>query len=190
MKVIQVAERPVSPWRNGGGRTRVMAQGPPAADPDHFSWRLSVAQVDGPGPFSAYPGLHRQLIVAGEEPLTLRIDDHVRELGPGSVVAFDGGASVSCEVPHGPVTAVNVMTRPGECTAQVSIEDAVPDLMVRSPADACVLVVALTRHTTLGGHRLAMAPQDTLWLQAGEQETVSGGRVAVIRLTPAPLTSQ
>ena len=183
MQLIHVAQRPVSPWRNGGGQTRVMAQGPSATSPDDFSWRLSVAQVDRSGPFSAYPGLHRQLIVAGDQPLTLVIDDHRRTLGPGSIAAFDGGASVSCEVARGPVTAVNVMTRPGQVTAQVTIEDAEADLVVESPTAGWSCLVALTQHTTLGGHSLAMAPQDTLWLQEGERETVSGGRIVVIRFS-------
>ena len=183
MQLIRVAQRPVSPWRNGGGRTRVMAQGPSAVSPDDLSWRLSVAQVDRSGPFSAYPGLHRQLIVAGDQPLTLVIDDHRRDLSPGSIVAFDGGARVSCEVARGPVTAVNVMTRPGQVTAQVTIEDAEAGLVVESPTEGWSFLVALTLHTTLGGHGLAMAPQDTLWLQAGERETVSGGLVAVVRLS-------
>lgn len=182
MRLVRVAQRPDRAWRNGGGRTRVVAQGPPDADEDDFGWRLSVAQVDRSGPFSAYPGVHRQLIVAGDEPLALVVGDERHDLRPGAVVAFDGGAKVSCEVTGGPVTAINVMTRPG-VTAQVTIEEAAPDLVVTA-TEGSVLVVALTRHTALGRRGVTMAPQDTLWLETGEQESVSGGRVVVVRLTP------
>lgn len=182
MHLIRVAQRPTTAWRNGGGRTRVMAQGPPTAGPDDVAWRLSVAEVERPGPFSAFPGLHRQLIVAGEEPLTLVIDGSRSRLGPGSVVAFDGAASVSCELTGGPVTAVNVMTRPATVTAQVAFADADPELACTAPIDGCLFLVALTDRTTWGRHGQALEPRDVIWLEAGEQERVSGGRIALIRL--------
>lgn len=191
MRLIRLADRPVTAWRNGGGQTRVVAQEPPGADDDRFSWRLSVAQVDRSGPFSAYPGIERQLILAGTESLTLVIDGRRHVLRPGDVTAFDGGARVSGEVSSGPVTAVNLMTRPDRVTAQVRIQDAAAGLVVGPTAGSEategteVLAVALTRHTTLGPGGDALDALDalgTVWLGAGERVQLFGGTVAVITL--------
>ncbi|QGN57317.1 HutD family protein [Nostocoides sp. HKS02] len=172
------------------GRPESWRRGPAEADLDLFSWRLSVAQVDRSGPFSAYPGVERQLILAGGESLTLIVEGRRQVLRPGGVTAFDGGARVSCEVTGGPVTAVNLMTRPDRVVAQVRIEDAAAGLIVGSSSasgsfgSSEVLVVALTRHTTLGGGGDALDLLDTAWLRAGEQREVRGGAVAVITVRP------
>ena len=48
---MRFAELPLAPWRNGGGVTREVAvDGPGAQD---FEWRISIADVNEPGPFSA-----------------------------------------------------------------------------------------------------------------------------------------
>jgi len=41
-------------WKNGGGTTREILRVP--AEPTAFDWRLSLATIDSPGPFSAFEG--------------------------------------------------------------------------------------------------------------------------------------
>src|SRR5665811_1616202 len=65
--IVRFADLPVIPWRNGGGVTReVVASGASVAsggsggsDPRDFDWRISIADVSRPGPFSAFPGVDR-----------------------------------------------------------------------------------------------------------------------------------
>ena len=45
------------PWRNGAGVTREIAREP--AQGEHFAWRLSLASLQGDGPFSSYTGYQR-----------------------------------------------------------------------------------------------------------------------------------
>jgi environmental stress-induced protein Ves len=40
-------------WKNGLGWTREIAREP--ADGDAWTWRLSIAEVEKDGPFSAFP---------------------------------------------------------------------------------------------------------------------------------------
>jgi environmental stress-induced protein Ves len=48
-----------TPWKNGGGLTREVLWQPTGASLDDFDWRVSVAQIDSDGPFSAFPGIDR-----------------------------------------------------------------------------------------------------------------------------------
>ncbi len=50
-----------TPWKNGGGTTREIAVRPPGAGMDAFAWRVSVADIVADGPFSAFPGIDRQI---------------------------------------------------------------------------------------------------------------------------------
>jgi environmental stress-induced protein Ves len=183
VRLIRLADCAVTTWRNGGGHTRVVATGPPEAEPDQFGWRLSVAQVDRSGPFSAYPGVERHLILAEGDSLTLVVDGRPRVLRPSELTAFDGGAQVSGEVAGSPVMAVNLMTRRDQVSAQVAVEDGAAGVLVGS-AETEVLVVALSRQTTLGQGGDALSALDTLWLGAGEHVPVCGGTVVVITLAP------
>ena len=53
-------ERVAARWRNGGGRTRELLAWPDAAD---WKVRVSVADVESDGPFSAFPGVQRWFAV-------------------------------------------------------------------------------------------------------------------------------
>jgi environmental stress-induced protein Ves len=53
MKTVRLADCPFVPWRNGGGRTRELLAWPSAED---WQLRVSVAEIEADGPFSAFPG--------------------------------------------------------------------------------------------------------------------------------------
>src|SRR5690606_22105518 len=73
------------PWRSGLGWTReIHAQRPdPGGD---WTWRLSIAEIERDAPFSAFPGVDRELVL-------LR--------GNGRRLRFDDGESCLLEPPHG-----------------------------------------------------------------------------------------
>lgn len=56
LSLIRAEQLVASPWKNGGGVTREIAAQPPGASLDGFAWRVSVADVAQPGPFSRFPG--------------------------------------------------------------------------------------------------------------------------------------
>ncbi len=60
---LDLASTPPVPWKNGGGSTRELACWPPGAGMDGFEWRVSVATITRPGPFSAFPGVDRQIML-------------------------------------------------------------------------------------------------------------------------------
>lgn len=94
------------PWANGGGTTRELLRS------DDGAWRISLADVDSDGPFSAFPGLHRLLTVVAGAVLGLDVDGETHVVEPQRPFAFSGDATVVATVPEGPVRALNVVVDP------------------------------------------------------------------------------
>lgn len=86
--LIHPRTKPRIPWANERGSTRELAQG------ESRAWRVSIADIGRPAPFSALPGTDRILVVAAGEAL-LRIDGEESRLTVGESVAFPGEAEVS-----------------------------------------------------------------------------------------------
>lgn len=106
-------EKKVS-WKNGGGRTREIAVHPPAAGLDQFAWRVSVAEIVRPGPFSHFAEVDRQLMLLDGAGLSLQLPQGQRLLSTrGESVRFAGETPVTCTPLSGPCLAFNVMTRRG-----------------------------------------------------------------------------
>lgn len=72
MNFFDLATSPSTPWKNGGGSTQELACWPPGADMNTFEWRVSLATVDRPGPFSVFPAIDRQIMLLGGDGLYLR----------------------------------------------------------------------------------------------------------------------
>lgn len=97
------------PWRNGGGRTRELLAWPPGVP-----WRLrvSVADIDADGPFSAFPGVTRWFAVLDGAGVALTLGPAEHRLTPASApVAFDGAAAPGCRLLDGPTRDLNLMLR-------------------------------------------------------------------------------
>ena len=109
------------PWKNGGGTTFEVALHPPGAGWDGFAWRVSIAQIERDGPFSALAGIDRKLVVlAGGMTLT-GVRTEALEVRPYDCVAFAGEASVASRLLDGPTQDFNVMTRRGAARADVRV---------------------------------------------------------------------
>lgn len=105
------------PWKNGSGITTQLAVSPTGAALDSFDWRISTAQVNTAGPFSAFPGIDRSLAVLQGPGLVLHIDDGTpfpltRDSSP---LSFAGERRVYAKLTGGPVVDFNVMTRRERC---------------------------------------------------------------------------
>lgn len=107
--LLRPADHRRVPWKNGGGVTTELAV-EPAAD-GRFLWRVSIADVVEPGPFSAFPGYDRLIAVVEGDGMRLSVDGappvERRRLDPA--FAFPGEAAVWCEPTAGPIRDVNLM---------------------------------------------------------------------------------
>jgi environmental stress-induced protein Ves len=120
--IVRFAELPVAPWRNGGGVTREVAAAGGFGGQD-FDWRISIADVNVPGPFSTFPGVDRIITLVDGERMDLVIDGVEHVLGLHQTLSFDGASHTSCTLPTGPTRDLNVMTRRNRQSAAVALAD-------------------------------------------------------------------
>jgi len=109
------------PWKNGGGSTREICRVP--ATGAKFDWRLSLATIDRPGPFSSFEGYARTLVLVRGAGVDLDFGLHgaIRLAAPGQLAAFDGAWETTSSLLDGPSTDLNliVATQRIDVTARV-----------------------------------------------------------------------
>ena len=105
-RVVRSDEVTPQAWANGGGTTRELARA------DDGSWRISLADIDRDGPFSAFPGQDRLLTVVEGPVLGLEVDGETHVVEPQRPFVFSGDARVVASVPEGAVRALNVVVDP------------------------------------------------------------------------------
>ena len=172
--VLRAAGRTPVAWKNGGGFTREVAVEPHGGDLEGFDWRVSIAEIGTPGPFSPFPGIERRLAVISGR-LSLAIDGRPAvTLTPESDAAeFPGEVPVFAEPLGAPVTDLNLMTRRARCSASLR-RRFVRGAAVLEPRAATTLIVALT---DLLVHRaeaeLSLAALDALRVGPGRGCTIT-----------------
>ena len=114
--IVHLDDVAPQPWRNGGGRTRELLAWPEAED---WRLRISLADIESDGPFSAFPGVTRWFTVVQGQGVVLRFGGRTETLGAGSApLRFDGGSAPGCSLIDGPTRDLNLMLRGGEGVMQ------------------------------------------------------------------------
>ncbi|MER6417883.1 HutD family protein [Streptomyces sp. NPDC001137] len=122
VRVLRADERPAVPWKNGGGLTREIASSPSRAGMSDFAWRVSLADVAEPGPFSRFEDVDRIITLVEGPGMVLTVDGTPHTVAEQYVpFAFPGEAATDCRLLGGPLVDFNVMVRRGRATAQVEI---------------------------------------------------------------------
>ena len=124
MQRFDLNQIPPSPWKNGGGSTREIVCFPPGASMDSFAWRISVATIAQAGPFSAFAGIDRQIMLLDGDGVQLVAEQagiHHGLQHRWQPFAFSGDVALDCTLLSGTSTDFNVMTRRGVVRAVVSI---------------------------------------------------------------------
>jgi environmental stress-induced protein Ves len=122
MDVIRWASLTPIPWKNGGGVTHEVIRMPATGDP--FRWRVSIARIEAPGPFSNFAGYQRTMVLLHGAGMRLNFGDGQRaELHEmGSLVTFDGALAPYCELTGGPCMDLNLMTATALTTPRAWLE--------------------------------------------------------------------
>jgi uncharacterized protein len=118
MRILRWGELKAVPWKNGQGITREIAKEP---DTEHFSWRLSIAEVAGDGPFSRYDGMRRILTVVAGKGMELIGLNGTLLADLGVPVEFDGATDITSRLKDGPLRDLNLIFDPQICSGQVSL---------------------------------------------------------------------
>lgn len=173
--IIQADSVAPQAWRNGGGQTRELLAWP---DATHWQLRISRADIEASGPFSAFPGVQRWFVVMSGRGVVLHMPtpdghtlDHV--LLPGHTpLHFDGGLAPGCTLVDGPTQDLNLMLRGGQaCMLAVDAEEAWPRGYAMGG-----LYTACSGQWTDGQQTLALPAHSLLWLDQAP--------AAAMRFTP------
>ncbi|USQ82035.1 HutD family protein [Ornithinimicrobium faecis] len=119
--VIRWGDLEPTPWKNGGGLTREIASSPEGSNTSDFDWRVSIADVEAAGPFSSFPGVDRVITLLEGGSMILDSESGRTVLTVREPHSFPGEASVTCELPDGSTRDLNLMTRRGQASGDVSI---------------------------------------------------------------------
>ena len=176
MRTYRAADFVDMPWKNGGGRTLQLAIHPDGATLDTFEWRVSIATVAQSGPFSAFPGCERTLMLLDGDGFELDIAGRKVVLGrPLEPVTFRGDAAVQCRLLGGPSRDFGVITRGVKATVGVQRVKGI----YRHAAAPTTLVACLDGRVEAEGvalEALSLSRMDG----AGRQITLCGDAMVVL----------
>ena len=159
-KVICTDDVAARPWRNGGGFARDLVSWPAG---EGWRVRISVADIDADGPFSAYPEVERWFAVVEGAGVCLTVGGVEHRLGTGDApLRFDGSAATSCRLLDGRTRDLNLMLR-GTAGA---IHRAVAGEAWRPRSARCALYAATAGRCTWGDRSIGVAPHTLLCFES------------------------
>ena len=169
LQFFDLANMPATPWKNGGGSTRELVCWPPATAAaggmDSFGWRVSVATIAAPGPFSAFAGVDRQIMLLGGDGVHLTSSGWQHTLAERwQPFAFSGDEAVDCTMLGGISTDFNLMLRRGVWEGALQVVRSEPP-----PTGAGLCMVLQGRWQTVQAGqaaRVLTAGQGAWWLDA------------------------
>ena len=191
------------PWRNGRGFTLEIAREPSRGE--DFAWRLSLADIERDGEFSAYPGYRRALVLVAGSSLHLIFRGHGNcFLNPTRRGArFEGEWKTRCAVPEGRCTDVSLIVRRGRDAGQASLVGAPRMLRLKSTARVVLArdlygalfviegSVAVTE--SIRARPRTLRVRDTLLLTPARQRALrirsigrAGAQLVLLRWRPGP----
>lgn len=177
--ILTAQDRQAQPWKNGGGTTRPVMSVP--GRKLEFGWRISLADVAVPGPFSRFPAISRLMGIL-EGRLRLEVDGlPPQELVPGGpAFAFPGDAPAFGTPLGGMVKDINLMFDPTCFEASLHFVAA----KTREPGSGATHLLLALASLSLNGHGLG--PLDAALIPAGIGFEAQGGAFWQARLMPLP----
>lgn len=175
MQILRATAYRTMPWKNGGGETIEMAVSPAGASFDTFDWRLSMAHVGAPGPFSLFPGTDRTLSVIEGRGLTLKLPDRDVTLDRKSApFAFSGDVTVDSTLVDGAIDDLNVMTRRSRCHHRVQRRHLVASTKLALSSEIAILIALRGSVELVGGSQaVTLDSKDALVLKVDDISTLT-----------------
>ncbi|HZH43710.1 MAG TPA: HutD family protein [Lysobacter sp.] len=176
-------------WRNQRGWTREIARWPEQGD---WDWRLSIAEVEAPAPFSRFDGVERELVLLAGNGLRLRFDDGETHelLPPHGRLRFAGERALEGEPLDGLTHDFNLMWRRERIDARLWHRPLVGPMVIFVEPGSCWTVHLIAGHAAFadGTPLPALGIGDTALLAAGAERARfvldGGGEALLIELAP------
>lgn len=173
------------PWRNGRGTTRELFRVP---DRDAWQWRLAIASSACAAPFSAFPGVDRELLLVRGAALELRFrTGRTTRLTVGERTRFAGDEAATGVPIAGATEQLNLMWLRSQADFETDVVDVDPQrsVEIRSATWLVLHVVRGSMHHPSGAGRLRVG--STVVMRDAQPVRLDGdATVFVARLTYAP----
>ena len=175
VRVIDASQHRTMPWKNGLGTTTEIAIDPPGVNlAGRFRWRLSIALVQSSGPFSAFPGYERTIMVIEGRGMELAVGSNSpRRLDrPFEPFLFSGDAPAECRLIDGPIRDFNLMVNRSVLRSRTEVWhlDRMPRLIGLSSADWIIhcLSGAIDLQVGAAGWSCQLSADDTAVFRRGQ----------------------
>jgi len=174
-------------WKNDGGWTTEIAR----SGGDEFRWRISIAEIESDGAFSAFPHCDRWIALLDGAGMRLefdgaaavRLDQRLR------FHTFSGDVAAHGRLLSGPVRDFNVIVRRSTTRADVLHRPLVGPMVFLPETAATWLIFLVGGQATVKQGELDLAQGDSLLIEPGAsaQNVVltGGGDVILVKLRPA-----
>lgn len=187
---IGAAEHRAMPWKNGGGSTAEIAIAPPGASvAQGFDWRLSIATIDGDGPFSAFPGYDRTILLLAGKGMVLTVAGQAPHAldRPFVPFRFSGETATDCRLLDGRCEDLNLMVAQDRFAAETAIWTAGAAWAGSRPETTLVVVCRGEITLAAADGDIVLGTRDTAVLDAGMSISLrhasAGATALVARLT-------
>lgn len=175
MKIFKFSDLEARPWKNGGGVTRELLRRDEA---DKTIWRLSIADVESEGPFSAFNGMMRTLtVIDGKGMRLVRPDGSFLSADLMNSVTFTGDEPIAGELPNGPCRDFNVIWNPLRVDASVSRIERGCSIAAAIPGAERVIISTLAETMLADGQSMGFGDFVVL---ADEPVAITEGRVLLV----------
>lgn len=189
---LKPAQGRLMSWRNGGGTTLELALEPlDATLASGLHWRVSSAEVGVSGPFSAFPGMDRWLLLLEGAGFDLDFGSRGRVdlTAPLVPIRFSGEWPASATLVDGPSTDLNLMVEARRFRSFVEV------LPLRSPrvlplASATTLLFVARGTVSVPGWDLHLGYRHLLRIEGGSGDLalapgLAGATLVEMTLDPA-----
>jgi hypothetical protein len=175
-------------WKNGGGWTMELAKFP-EGDRDAFDWRISIADIESSGPFSAFAGYDRFIGLLEGIGMELRFDgaESVRLDRRLQFAHFAGEQQTEGVLISGAVRDFNVIAKRDVFSAEVLHRPLVGPMVFFRDAVWFVYLVSGQAEAKCGGDQCSLDAGASLLLlpDTGAERVVlnGGGEVVLAKFT-------
>ncbi|WEK04919.1 MAG: HutD family protein [Candidatus Devosia phytovorans] len=161
MRLLRYEDLSVTPWKNGGGVTREVAS---CNDGDvGLLWRVSIATVSAPGPFSSFSGIDRTIAVLAGKGMDLSTSDHAVTLTSETPpYDFDGETPIHARLTDGDTTDLNAMSRRGHFRHRMLRLTVNPGFTFIGTAQLSFIVLGGPAEIAFDGKVINAGPLDTV----------------------------
>ncbi len=163
--ILSPADYHRMPWKNGGGHTMEIAAHPVGSGLASFMWRVSVADVERDGPFSAFGGVDRSLVLLSGAGMRLTGAGEPIELrAPYEPIHFSGDRTMECQLIDGPVRDFNLMVRRGSARGDVVVRREGGEALAPADTYLCYAAAGPSECLVAGHPPIALAEAHSLLL--------------------------